>query len=63
MHSSQGDSEDTEDSTEQEENDSPQEERIAANDVLSDQSVSEGENNDGAVDSAESYYLRMSGYS
>lgn len=63
MHSSQGDSEDTEDSTEQEENDSPQEERIAANDVLSGQSVSEGENNDGAVDSAESYYLRMSGYS
>lgn len=63
MHSPQGDSEDTEDSTERDENDPPQEERIAANDVLSDQSVSEGENKDGATDNAESYYLRMSGYS
>ena len=63
MHSSQGDSDDTEDSSEQDENDPPQEERIAANDVLTDQSLSAGENNDGAVDNAESYYLLMSGYS
>ena len=61
MHSSQGDSEDTEDSSEQDENDPPQEERIAANDLLTDQSLSAGENNDGATDNAESYYLRMSG--
>lgn len=63
MHSSQGDSEESDDGSEQDENDSPQEERIAANDALTDQSLSEGENNDGAVDNAESYYLRMSGYS
>jgi hypothetical protein len=63
MHSSQGDSEDADDGSEKDENDPPQEERIAANDVLTDQSLSEGENSDGAVDNAESYYLRMSGYS
>ncbi|MCI9867234.1 hypothetical protein RHIZ_14865 [Rhizobium skierniewicense] len=63
MHSSQGDSEDANDGSEKDENDPPQEERIAANDVLTDQSLSQGENKDGATDNAESYYLRMSGYS
>lgn len=63
MHSSQGDSEDANDGSEKDDNDPPQEERIAANDMLTDQSLSQGENKDGATDNAESYYLRMSGYS
>jgi hypothetical protein len=42
---------------------SSQEERTAANDEVIDHSLSEGANHDGAAGNAESYYLRMSGFS
>lgn len=42
---------------------SAQEERTAANDGVIDHSLSEGANDDGAAGNAESYYLRMSGFS
>lgn len=63
MHSSQDDSGSADDSSDQNEEKSTHEERTAANDEMTDQSLSEGENNDGAVQNAESYYLRMSGFS
>ncbi len=40
-----------------------QEKRTAANDEVIDHSLSEGANDDGAAGNAESYYLRMSGFS
>ena len=61
--SSQGDAEDADGGGEQPEQESPQEERTAANDEPIDHSLSEGANGDGAVGNAESYYLRMSGFS
>ncbi|MES5098076.1 hypothetical protein ABUK73_07580 [Agrobacterium sp. BA1120] len=61
--SSDGGSEGQEDSGEQTEQGSDQEERTAANDEIIDHSVSEGANDDGAAGNAESYYLRMSGFS
>ncbi|WP_284774115.1 hypothetical protein [Agrobacterium sp. lyk4-40-TYG-31] len=61
--SSQGDAEDADSGGEQPDHESSQEERTAANDEPIDHSVSEGANDDGSVGNAESYYLRMSGFS
>jgi hypothetical protein len=61
--SSQGDAEDADGGGEQPDHESSQEERTAANDEPIDHSVSEGANDDGSVGNAESYYLRMSGFS
>ncbi|KXG85342.1 hypothetical protein [Agrobacterium bohemicum] len=60
--SSEGEAENGEDG-EQADQGSAQEERTAANDEVIDHSLSEGANDDGAAGNAESYYLRMSGFS
>lgn len=61
--SSQGDADDAEGDEGQPEQEAHQEERAAANDEPIDHSLSEGANDDGSIGNAESYYLRMSGFS
>ncbi|KQO83571.1 hypothetical protein [Rhizobium sp. Leaf262] len=63
LPSSEGGSEDSENGSDDEDQDPPKEERTAANDEAIDHSLSEGANDDNSLGNAESYYLKMSGFS